>query len=78
MNRLLKRLFYIGSMILILELAAACSTTYHVPRPAPPPPRKELRARRPHRKAVWVPGHWRWRGRRKGYVWIAGHWKIVR
>jgi len=39
---------------------------------APPKPKVEKRLKRPNKKAVWVPGHWKWNGRK--YVWKAGHW----
>jgi hypothetical protein len=44
--------------------------------PPPPPPKVEVRPPRPHARAVWVPGHWKWKGRRAGHVWIPGHWKV--
>ena len=44
--------------------------------PPPPPTRVEVRPARPGAKAVWVPGHWKWKGKKKGYVWIQGHWKV--
>lgn len=37
--------------------------------PAPPPPRYERVVVR--HGSAWVPGHWRWNGRR--HVWIGGH-----
>ncbi|MBD3334405.1 MAG: hypothetical protein GF355_02720 [Candidatus Eisenbacteria bacterium] len=52
-------------------LIQSCATA-----PPPPPPAKvEVRPARPHARAVWVPGHWKWRGRARGYVWVPGHWK---
>ena len=44
-----------------------------VVRTPPPPPRAEVRPPAPGPAHVWVPGHWRWNGRR--YVWVRGHWK---
>ncbi|MBU1700656.1 MAG: YXWGXW repeat-containing protein [Candidatus Eisenbacteria bacterium] len=43
--------------------------------PPPPPPKIEIRPARPHARAVWVAGHWQWKGKRNGHVWIPGHWK---
>ncbi len=39
---------------------------------APPKPKTEVRTKRPNKKAVWVPGHWQWNGRK--YAWKKGHW----
>lgn len=39
----------------------------------PPPPRLETPPMRPHPRAVWVPGRWRWT--RHGYHWLPGHWE---
>ncbi len=61
-------------LAMALVLAAPACTTYV--RPAPPPPRIEVRPARPHRHAVWVPGHWKWKNRRVGYVWVPGHWRV--
>lgn len=61
----------------VFPLLIGCSTTTYV-RPAPPPVKVEVRPARPHPKAVWIKGHWKWRGRRRGWVWVPGHWKIVR
>ncbi len=47
-------------------------------QPPPPPARVEVRSRKPHKRAVWIAGHWAWRGRRAGYVWVPGHWKKVK
>ncbi|MDQ7065896.1 MAG: YXWGXW repeat-containing protein [candidate division KSB1 bacterium] len=42
-------------------------------RIAPPKPKQvTVVTVRPHRHAVWVPGHWKWNGHR--YVWVKGHW----
>ena len=41
---------------------------------APPKARTEVRPKKPNKKAVWVPGHWQWNGRK--YVWKAGHWDV--
>ena len=44
-----------------------------------PPIRHERLIVRPGPRYVWVPGYWRWEGRRYGwvggnYVWVAGSW----
>ncbi len=58
---------------------------------APPKPKRVTVVKvHPHRRAVWVPGHWRWTGHRyvwvhgrwikarKGFVYVPGHWKHTR
>ena len=78
MNRSLRMLVLSGVGLLLLECLPACSRPVYV-RPAPPPPLVvKVKPRRPHKRAVWVTGHWRWHGPRKGYVWVKGRWKIVR
>jgi hypothetical protein len=39
---------------------------------APPKPKAEVRSKKPSAKAIWVPGHWQWRGNK--YVWVSGRW----
>lgn len=39
---------------------------------APPKPRVETPPRKPTPRAVWIPGHWQWKG--NNYVWVSGHW----
>jgi hypothetical protein len=44
--------------------------------PYPPPaPIVEYRPAEPYYRAVWVPGHWQWNGRR--YVWRRGHYRAA-
>ncbi len=73
----LRRLMPICIGLFMLHLHPACAPRVCV-GPTPPPPRKEVRTVKPFKKAVWIPGHWKWRNRRKGYVWVPGHWKRVR
>jgi hypothetical protein len=54
------------------EIWVGCATA----PPPPPPPKVEVKPPRPHARAVWVPGHWQWKGRRRGYVWVPGHWVV--
>jgi hypothetical protein len=44
-------------------------------RTAPPAPRYESRGS-PRAGYEWVPGYWRWEGRR--HIWVAGHWERAR
>jgi hypothetical protein len=41
----------------------------------PPPPQVEVQPAVPYANAVWIEGHWAWRGR---WVWIRGHWEVGR
>lgn len=47
------------------------SRTVYVKSP-PPAARQEVRPARPFAGAVWIGGHWEWRGNQ--YVWKSGHW----
>ena len=70
----LRRLVALFCFVLLATVAfeiVGCAST-----PPPPPLRVEVRPARPGPKAVWVPGHWKWRGRARGHVWIPGHWKV--
>jgi len=49
------------------------SAAHSQPLPVPPPPpplRAEVKPPKPHRKAVWIAGHWLWKGKAIGYVWV--------
>jgi len=41
----------------------------------PPAPKVEICTLPPCKAAIWVPGYWQWRARRRAYVWIPGHWR---
>ncbi|MDR2851687.1 MAG: YXWGXW repeat-containing protein [Burkholderiaceae bacterium] len=43
---------------------------------APPPPPRQQMIPPPRRGFVWVPGHYRWNGRR--HVWVNGTWLRAR
>jgi hypothetical protein len=45
-------------------------------RPAAPPVKVEIRPKRPHARAVWVPGHWKWSRWKRRHVWVPGHWRV--
>ena len=47
------------------------STAVYV-RQGPPSPPRDVKPARPHKRAVWIPGHWGWSGGQ--YVWAPGHW----
>src|SRR5919197_4675511 len=44
------------------------------PQP-PPPPQGESPGPPPNPDAVWIPGHWQWRGGK--YEWAAGRWETA-
>lgn len=62
--------------LFLLTLGSGCARKVVVyEKPAPPAPKTEIRPASPYHGAVWVPGHWEWRNRRRGYVWVPGHWR---
>ena len=80
MNTLLR------SLALLAGLALALGTASYAPRVdarpvvvdvrvAPPPPRY-VRVPPPRAGYVWVPGYWRWEGRR--HIWVEGYWVRAR
>ncbi|MCM8762982.1 MAG: YXWGXW repeat-containing protein [Candidatus Omnitrophica bacterium] len=71
MRRVLFLPFLLG-----VVLFCGCRTVIYQEVPPAPAPKIEIRGTPPHPKAVWIPGHWSWKGPRHGYVWIPGHWKI--
>jgi hypothetical protein len=62
---------------LIVAASALSACTTYV-KPPPPPAKVEVRPVPPHQHAVWVPGHWKWKGPKKGYTWMPGHWRVHR
>ena len=71
--RLLRRMVGLVGFVLLSGVAielSGCATA-----PPPPPLQAEVRPLAPHAAAVWVPGHWQWKGRARGHVWVPGHWK---
>lgn len=79
------RLMKLGRLALIATLALGCfaaeiSTASAqsgeiIIRTAPPPPRAEARGSL-RAGYEWVPGYWRWEGRR--HAWVSGHWERAR
>ncbi|MBM3250349.1 MAG: hypothetical protein FJZ09_05875 [Candidatus Omnitrophica bacterium] len=60
---------------IILSCGCAKKAVYQ-PLPPPPPPLKlEVLPPKPYRDAMWIAGHWAWKGPRRGYVWVPGRWK---
>ncbi len=64
----------------LLVLAVAGCATYEpvmVASPPPvPPPQTEVVPVQPGPAYVWVPGHWAYRGPRRGYIWVPGYWAV--
>ena len=56
--------------VVVTEPAASVEVVYI--RKAPPRPIVEKRPKRPNKNAMWIPGHWQWRGGK--HVWVSGHW----
>ena len=72
-NIKLKKLFSLWVLVSCLAgFMGGC--TYYI-KESPPPVRVEVRPTRPYPRAVWIPGRWKWRGRRRRYIWIPGHWR---
>ena len=55
---------------ILMSSLSGCATYY---QPAPPPLQAEVIGAPPYSGAVWISGHWVWRG--GGYVWVPGHWR---
>jgi hypothetical protein len=71
MDRRLVRIGLFFALSLVLFTVLGCYTA--VVRVPPPPPRVETYGPAPYPDAVWVPGHWMYRGGE--WVWIPGHWE---
>lgn len=63
-------------VFLTLGMSACARTVVVYDRRTPPPVKEEVRGYPPCRGALWVPGHWQWRGRHRGHVWVPGHWRL--
>ncbi|MFQ5608036.1 MAG: YXWGXW repeat-containing protein [Candidatus Zixiibacteriota bacterium] len=71
--RLLKRVAI--SLGCLIALSGCAVRTVYVTTP-PPARKSEVRPAKPFASAVWIRGHWTWRGGR--HVWISGHWAKAR
>lgn len=71
-----KRLLGIAVLALGLTTVGCATRGYrrYGPPPPPPPPREAVIGHA-HDGRVWVPGHYRWDGRR--YKWVKGRWARV-
>ena len=67
----MSKAMFLSLIVLCALLVNGCSTPYCI-KPTPPPPKAGIVQTCPHPHMVWVPGHWVWKGRCKGYVWIPG------
>lgn len=72
MKRLI--IFIVGAWILLGSFALEAKPRRVYVKVAPPAPKVVVvkKGKKPHPKAVWVGGHWRWTG--KNYVWKEGYW----
>ena len=64
-------LFTVLLAVSVLITESCATRSVYVGSP-PPAARHEVRPARPFAKAVWISGHWEWRGNK--YVWKSGHW----
>jgi hypothetical protein len=62
------------AMCLLAIILAGCAGLA-LDRPQVPPAKPEIIPVKPYPQAVWVPGHWEWKGTDLGYVWFPGHWR---
>jgi hypothetical protein len=67
----------IGALVIIIWLiGTVINCTVLIRRPPKPAPIIEIRPIKPHPKAIWIQGHWKWSYKYKKWVWIPGHWQI--
>lgn len=73
-RQLIKLLSILFLGVFVISLSGCVVMVKHPPRPAI---RVEVQPARPGLRAVWVKGHWKWKGhhRRGRWVWIPGHWR---
>jgi hypothetical protein len=61
------------ALIAAVALTMSVMGCVEVVRTGPPPPRVEVRTVAPYPEAVWIDGHWDYRG--GNWVWLQGHWE---
>jgi len=67
------RVLVIALFIALSGLATeGCAARAVYVKNPPPAARHEVRPARPFANAMWIGGHWEWRGNK--YVWKSGHW----
>lgn len=61
--------------LFISTLSSGCVVV--MKRPPRPIAKIEVKPVKPRHHAVWVAGHWKWKGHRRHgrWFWIPGHWK---
>ena len=72
MNRFVRYWMIVALFVLVSGFSTQCASRTVYIRTAPPAVLLEAKPVAPFAKAVWIPGHWVWRG--NAYVWIAGNW----
>jgi len=72
--RKIRKFVIIGIIFGILGCGIDC--TVFVRRPPKPAPIVEVKPPKPHPRAVWIPGHWKWSYKYHKWIWIPGHWEI--
>lgn len=73
----MKKMIFRRGLITIIFLfitgfSTQCASRTIYVKTAPPAVRVTVKPARPFAKAVWMAGHWAWRG--KKYVWVSGKW----
>jgi hypothetical protein len=61
------------ALIVAVALTMSVMGCVEVVRTGPPPPRVEVRPALPYAEAVWIDGHWDYRG--GNWVWAQGYWE---
>jgi len=68
----LRILLLVAFMVFSGLIAAGCASRSVYVNAPPPAARHEVRPAKPFNNAVWISGHWVWRGNK--YVWKSGQW----
>ncbi|MFQ6082513.1 MAG: hypothetical protein ACE5WD_04040 [Candidatus Aminicenantia bacterium] len=71
---IIKKFISLSGVLWLLISSISCAIW--VRRPPPPPSIVEIRPPKPHPRAIWIPGHWKWNSRYHKYIWVPGHWRI--
>lgn len=64
----------IRACVLAFLITAGAQGCIVAARPAPPPPRAEIKPAPLHKNSKWIPGHYKWMKGKKAYIWVPGHW----
>ena len=70
-----KLLAIIGIIILGACLNGCVRKVVYDRPPVPPLPQEDIVIAYPYKDKVWVPSHWVWKGKARGYEMEKGHWQ---